>query len=340
MTYTLWAAVVAVVVLVGCGPTGAPDGGTGGGGGSVGGGAGGGGGGLPDAGPGCRANDNCTSGACTPAGDCVNCQADLECDEGNACGTVTCQRACSTSAPCPTTGGWACVSGRCVNPQRDPAHCGSSGAACAPGTFCAGGACVPATFASVCALPLATILLDGQPADDQAGQALGAALVAACAPSLSARTAGQADAGVLSVRDGKPLALGELLVVAGGSFRQQAIRWFEQSNAAPVRDSSTATQMIYSRQDGGVVSSVPLSDLSATRDRLLVQLARAPHGPVVLMAFGNYAEGTRAAASYFVTALLPTYATSTTSWVVLDWSDANTNGQGDPGEYTVVGSGP
>lgn len=346
------AAVVLVVGALGCGGPSGTDGGTGGGagggggsggGGVTGGGAGGGGGtedaGAVDAGPGCRAHLTCTSGACQlDAGDCFNCQGDRECGEGKVCGTGACHVPCTAQGDCPQ--GWDCCGNRCVDPSRDPQHCGGCNQGCTATTFCARGSCAAANLSSVCRLPVATVMLDGQPADDGASQQLGAALLAACDGGLTTRTAGQRDAGVLSVRDGRPLQLGELLVMGGGSFRQEAVRWFEQNNAAPVRDSSTATQATLTLRDGGVVVSMPFSSLNASRDLVLVQLARAPLGPVVLNASGFEGTGTAAAATYFVQTLLPTYPTLTDAWVVLEWGDANFNGTAEPTEFTVRGSGP
>lgn len=331
------------VAVAACGGPSPSDGGVGGGaGGGSGGGGGGGGGldaGLEDAGPGCRAHGTCTSGACVlDAGDCFNCQADLECSEGKRCGTGSCFAACTVAANCPQ--GWDCCGGRCVDPVRDPLHCGGCGQPCPATEFCAGSQCRVANLSSVCRLPRATALLDGQTADDTATLQLASALAASCTPALTTRSVGQRDAGVLSVRDGRPLALGELLVTGGGSFRQEAVRWFEQNNAAPVRDTSTSTDAIYSLRDGGVVVSRPMSTINTNHDLILVQLARAPLGPVVLNASGFEGTGTAAAAAYFVQSLLPTHATLTISWIVLEWLDANFDGVAQPSELTVIGSGP
>jgi hypothetical protein len=183
-------------------------------------------------------------------------------------------------------------------------------------------------------------MLDGQRADDAATEQLGAALQAQCDAGLTTRTAGQRDAGVLSIRDGRPLQLGELLVMGGGSFRQEAVRWLEAQGMAPVRDASNATEAILRQRDGGVVVRLPFSDVSASHDLLVVQLVAAPLGPVVLSTWGFEGSGTAAAATYFVEHVLPARATITEAWVVVEWLDANANGVAESTEFTVRGSGP
>lgn len=192
----------------------------------------------------------------------------------------------------------------------------------------------------MCRLPLATVLIDEVAADDDAGMSMGAALATACAPALGLRLAGQADAGVLRVADGAPLQVGELLVAAGGSFRQDAVRWLETENRALVRDTSTATDMIYSLRDGGVASTVPFATLGTTRDRLVLQVVRAPSGSLVLHAAGYFGPGTLAASYWFVQNVLPLRATLTTAWYVIEWEDLDgTGGPTAADRYTLIASG-
>lgn len=183
-------------------------------------------------------------------------------------------------------------------------------------------------------------MVDEIAADDDAGVSMGAALAAACAPALSLRTAGQLDAGVLRVSDGAPLQLGELLVVGGGSFRQDAVRWLETANQAQVRDTSTPTDAIYSLRDGGVASTVPVATLGLTRDRVVVQVMRTPSGSLVLHAAGYFGPGTLAASYYFVQTLLPMRASLTTAWYVIEWEDLDaTGGPTAADRYTLIASG-
>jgi hypothetical protein len=184
-------------------------------------------------------------------------------------------------------------------------------------------------------------MLDEIAEDDDAGVSMGAALAGSCAPSVSVRTAGQEDAGLLRVSDGAPIALGELLVMGGGSFRQDGVRFLENANEAQVRDTSTTLTAIYSLQDGGVVSTVPFSTLGPTRDRLVVQMVRAPSGSLVLHAAGYYGPGTLAAAYAFVHTILPQHASLSTRWYVIEWEDLDASGGPTAADrYTPIASGP
>jgi hypothetical protein len=215
------------------------------------------------------------------------------------------------------------------------------GLTCDSDSFCGRGLCRVTQLSQLCALPKLAVLLDGIADDDDAGQAMGEAITQQCAPLVSARLAGQTDAGLLRVSDGEPIALGELLVMGGGSFRQQGVAWLENTGQAELRDTSTTTDAIYSLRDGGIASSIALSMLSASHDRVLIQLVRAPSGTLVLNAAGFTGTGTRAAAEYFVNVLLPTHATLSTRWYVLDWVDTDASGGPSAADtYTVIASGP
>ncbi|HEY0880605.1 MAG TPA: hypothetical protein VGD87_03685, partial [Archangium sp.] len=149
------------------------------------------------------------------------------------------------------------------------------------------------------------------------------------------------DAGLLRVATGEPLQLGELLVAGGGSFRQRVVGWAEQTRTAWLSDTSTATDAIYSLPDGGVVSSVPFSMLSAAKDRIVIQLVRAPTGALVLNAAGFNGEGTRAAAEYFVSTVLPNRAALSTRWYVVEWTDTDASGGPSAGDgYALIATGP
>lgn len=297
-----------------------------------------------DAGPpptGCRTNAQCLSGLCLPSGHCKNCQADSECADGGVCGTGTCSAPCGDGGTA-CSGGTTCCDGRCVDTARDPAHCSACAAPCTASQFCGRGACVEATFAQLCGQATATAMLDGVTDDDLATLSMNGAVVSQCTPAVTASSAGpQTDAGILRAADGEPLALGELLVAGGGSFRQRAVRWLENTNNAQVRDVSTSTRVLYALQDGGLVTDEDMLTFSATRDRLIIQLVRAPSGALVLNAAGLNGPGTRAAADYFVRTLLPNRANLTTRWYVVDWTDNDgTPGPSAGDTYAVINSGP
>jgi hypothetical protein len=183
-------------------------------------------------------------------------------------------------------------------------------------------------------------MLDGIVLDDDAGTSLGSTL-GTCAPPVSVSITGQTDGGLLRADDGEPLKHGQLLVMGGGSFRQRGVRWLEENNQAQLKDSSTATDSILTLRDGGVVSSVPSANLGPTKDRILVQLVRAPSGALVLNAAGFYGQGTLAAATYFKEQIFPMRVSLTTRWYVVEWEDLDMSG-GPSGadSYTLIASGP
>lgn len=287
----------------------------------------------PDAG--CDSSAQCSSGLCVGR-ICVACQNDLECGAAAWCNGGVCVKGCSSNAMCES--GQDCCGTRCVDLQRDPAFCGACTRACADSQFCGRGSCHPADFSQLCQLPITTVVFDEVSEDDDAGFAMGQAIVARCNPNTILKLAPR-DAGLIAA-DGLPLARGELLVVAGGSFAQRAVRWAENTNSAQVSDRSTSVDAIYALRDGGVVSSVPRASLGPTLDRLVLQVVRAPTGSLMLNAAGYHGPGTLAAAGYFVTQVLPQASTLTTRWYVVEWEDSDgTSGPSAGDRYTVISSG-
>jgi len=281
--------------------------------------------------PGCGRASDCASGLCDTSHECTSCRTDSECLSGRLCTSGTCHAPCSGTCG----GGNTCCGMRCADVGDDPLYCGGCNAPCTG--ICAAGTCAPAQLSSVCALPRAVAVLDGR--DDAAGIALAAAL-AGCSPSVPFSTVQQDDAGFINPVTGYPSRTGELLCIAGGSFFQRVIGHLERNGYAPVLDTSTSGVYRYSRRDGGVIVQGPEIQLSPTHDVFLVQLARTPEGAVVVNAAGFQAEGTRAAAWYFVNTMMPMRASLTNAWYVVDWVDLNVNGMPDGADtWTIVGQG-
>lgn len=285
--------------------------------------------------PGCDGPNGCRSGVCTSQHDCVNCTSNAECAAGRVCGTGVCAPRCAGSCDA----GWLCCGDVCVDPQRDPRHCGGCPSTCGADEFCGRGSCFASVLANVCQQPTARVLFDDITEDDDAGLSIGEALVSSC--SVGLQSAGQVDAGMLDILTGEPLQFGELLVAGGGSFGQRSIGWLDQSTFAPVHDTSTLTTYTLTRPDASVIVSGPATDLSPSHDVLVVQLVRTPYGAVVLNAGGFYGPGTTAAGWYLVNQLLPVRATLSTGWYVVDWVDSNLNQVPDSADtWTVIASGP
>ncbi len=272
---------------------------------------------------GCRRASDCRTGLCLPSHDCVTCQGDTECEAGRVCGSGVCAPPCTTSSTCAP--GWQCCQQRCVDPTRDPAHCGACNQPCGVARFCGAGQCRDTVLSNVCSVTEARALLDGIPGDDDAGITISQAVASGCLPPLVASAVPQRDSGVLAT-NGEPLLTGPLLCVGGGSFFQASMAWLETNGFAHVFDTSTGTQYRLSLRDGGVVAMGPASTITPTRDLFVLQLMRAPSGAVVLNASGFYAEGTLAGAWYVQNALVPMRPTFTSPFVVIEWIDVNGNG--------------
>ena len=291
--------------------------------------------------PGCKGSSDCQSGQCLLNHDCAACQTDLECGGGRVCSTGTCAAPCSAASPC--TGGRTCCSAHCVDTARDIAHCGACTVACSPSQFCTGTACAPTVFTNVCLNPRVTVLLDDLVVDGDAGVTIGNALQAGCAPTPTLRVVG-VDAGVINASNGRPLVRSsELVVAAGGSFRQKLVDYLESNNVSPAYDSSNSTILSFSARDGGGATLVSAMESTVTpsHDYFLVELVREPgNGSLSLLAYGFRAPGTQAAAWYFNASMLPNHATLGDSWYLVEWTDGNANGLPDSlSEFSVVGHG-
>lgn len=258
-------------------------------------------------------------------------------DSGVEDGGVDAGPECDTLKPC--SGLLTCCANRCVNIDNEPAHCGQCDAPCTSEQFCGQGQCRNNELSQLCHMPVSTAVLDGFVEDDDAGVAVAQAIVSSCAPVMSLQFGVQ---GPPTLSDaGEPLALGEILVMGGGSFAQRGVRWLEDNNFAFIRDTSTPADAIFSLRDGGIVSSVPASTLGPSLDRALIQLVRTPRGAVVLNAAGFHAVGTLAAAHYFVETILPMHASLSTAWYVIEWEDLNSNDTPDSADrFTLIASGP
>jgi Stigma-specific protein, Stig1 len=324
------------------GQTAAGGGGSNGGGGqgSSGGGGAGGGSGVAslDAGrldPGCSDATACTSGVCLASHDCVNCQDDLECATGSLCGTGACSASCGDAGSCAP--GWDCCAGRCTEPTLDPAHCGQCTTTCTASQFCGLGQCRAPSFENLCRQATLWVVHDPYPADNAVGDAMAAALASTCGLTAATFDGGS---GVQDPLTGEPLQLGTVLVTPGGTFGQTMVGWLQANRVAPVVAPIDGPTMQYTHPDGGVIASAPWTALNGSHDIVVVQLIRAPGGALVLNGYGVFAQGTTAAGWYFVNKLLPTYATLTQVWYVVDWSDTSGDGQPGAGDtWTVLASG-
>ena len=111
---------------------------------------------------------------------------------------------------------------------------------------------------------------------------------------------------------------------------------------APIYAVQNGDNLEFRKHDtDAVVDSAPYAGAHDSSDVFVIQFMRDPSsGSLILNAQGFWQSGTTAAAYYFVNAMLPTLATETKSWYVLEWTDANANLAPDAGEFVLKGSGP
>jgi hypothetical protein len=204
------------------------------------------------------------------------------------------------------------------------------------------GGCLPLALSNLCSLRALTVLADGVPIDDATGAQLAQALVAHCEPAPPVRTVSSSVDGGVIAASGEPLVgRDEALVCGGGGFFQKHVDWLETTGVSPVYDSSTLEAASFSTRDGGVVFSTPFSDYDGGFDYFLLELVRTqPTGPLSLVGYGVFGEGTRAAGWFFENRIAPDAGDWSDSWYVIRWDDSDFDGLPSPADtFTVLGAG-
>jgi hypothetical protein len=300
--------------------------------------------------PGCKGSSDCSSGACTNH-ECEHCQNDLECAGGNVCGTTVCAPACAGPAAC--ANGFDCCTGHCVDLTRDIRHCGTCGSPCSGSQFCGSAGCESVTIANVCDNATTTMVLDSYPTDTAANAVIQASLVANCTPPPTTGSSQQASGGPINPQTGQPVAGGgDLITIAGGYYVHKLVNYLDQQGVTPVYLAQGVNDFwrYYKRgggadagSDGGapdsLVAEMAWTDSTASHDLILIELVRDPaSGTLVLIAFGQHAESTAAAASYVANQMLPIANRSSydKSWYVYEWNAASDSG---PETFTLKASG-
>jgi hypothetical protein len=135
---------------------------------------------------------------------------------------------------------------------------------------------------------------------------------------------------------------GDLLTVSGGAYVQKLVDYLDKTGVTPVYLNTTDQSWQYlMRVPGGgvVVAELLLTSFSATHDILLIEMVRDPaSGTPILIAFGQEAESTTAAAWYVANEMLPNRARYEKSWYVYEWTAAAA--AGGTATYTLRASGP
>jgi hypothetical protein len=252
--------------------------------------------------------------------------------------------ACSVANPC--AGALTCCSDHCVDTKKSPANCGACGVACTVGTqFCNGAACKETVMANLCQSPKATVIQDGITEDDTVGTAMATAL-GSCSPTVSVRTVLQSvveGSNLDIVADGgRPLlGPGDMLVAAGGSFGQHAVDFLESKSSTPVVSTQVGTTITFvKRSNGQILRTLQESDLTASHDFALIELAVEPsNGTLTLIAQGLLASGTRAAGFYLTQVVAVSPATYDQAYYLYEWTDADADAMPDANEFVLVSSG-
>jgi len=206
---------------------------------------------------------------------------------------------------------------------------------------CSGAGCVSLSMIDLCGHGHTTLLKDGYPADDASNAVMQGAVVANCVPPPVPSVLEKGASGAIDPTTGRPLAGPDnLLTVAGGAFVQKTVGYLDRAGATPVyllASDSAQSWQYWSRALGGrIVAEMPYAAFSPTHDMILIELVRdtATRTPV-LIAYGQEAESTAAAAQYIANEMLPNRSRYDKSWYVYEWTAH------DPGgTYSLKASGP
>jgi hypothetical protein len=211
-----------------------------------------------------------------------------------------------------------------------------------PGTVCNGTDCSAIPMSRLCGRPHTTLIQDGLSPDDTSNAMIQQALVDDCLPVPATASLEKGRAGAIDPTTGRPMAgKDNLLTIAGGNYVQKTVAYL---------DTIAATQVyLVTKQDGSwqyvsragtVVAELSSTTFSPTHDILLIELVRDPLSETpVLIAFGQEAESTRAAAWYVAHQILPHASSYDKSWYAFEWT-ASPTGADDASNYLLKGMGP
>lgn len=160
------------------------------------------------------------------------------------------------------------------------------------------------------------------------GTVIADALKKGCGSMLTVSTApATGPSNLFDTSTGQPTAPQELLVVSGGGFVQPMVKYLEERRVAPLHYAGNETRAILRRGDDAPVLDVPLDLLTASHDYAIIELVPTANDSLVLVSYGFYSPGTKAAAWYFANRLFSERATAPGAWRVVEWTDSNGDGQ-------------
>jgi hypothetical protein len=193
---------------------------------------------------------------------------------------------------------------------------------CAAGETCLETSCVPVAFSTLCGLGRATVLTDGQAADDEVVASIGQAAASACGAGFEIASASLGDLSVFDSASGRLLTpMRELAITAGGFYFNPLVGALERTRKSPLYFTSDATAGIgwASSATGAPVHLFAEASVTDAHDYFVVELFPDDGGRLVLVDYGIGVAGTRAAGrqAELVLASPGTYADA---WYVYEWS--------------------
>ncbi|MFI5300356.1 MAG: hypothetical protein ACHREM_19890 [Polyangiales bacterium] len=251
---------------------------------------------------------------------------------------------CAVDAAATADSDCAICDGTAVDRSVDEHNCGACGIVCAGDAFCARGVCTGLTLANLCALPHALVINDGESDDLTAGAAL-ATTLGACAPPVLVGTLSQTTAtanGILDAVTHRPtLGRGDLLVLPGGSYGQQAVAYLDESAATPVYFRYDGASFTFAlRSTDAAIVSVSTSTVTPHHDWFVAEMVVEPMSRTVsLIAYAFGGPGTVASA-WWVGALANRPGSAGARWYLVEWSDLDGDSAPSAADaFTILASG-
>lgn len=226
---------------------------------------------------------------------------------------------CAPEAP-------ACCNRSCISLGYDPNHCGACNHRCDPGEHCSSqGSCELTSLQSPCNNGSVIGLLDGEPADEEAVRRILSNYRERCGGQTS--TQGASDSALFNP-SGQPIAhVGITLLAAGGGYRQPMVRYLDQQGWSPVftdAQGGGATARLIRRDTGDVLVEVSTASPPSDQDVFVTYLVEDPEGGGLLwVAYGLFAQGTKAAALWLAEIAPDLALDFDTRWIVVRWGDTD-----------------
>ena len=110
---------------------------------------------------------------------------------------------------------------------------------------------------------------------------------------------------------------------------QKTVGYLDLAGTTPVYlvAGDSSWQYLSRALGGRVIAEMPYADFSPTHDLILIELVRdTASATPVLIAFGQEAESTAAAARYIANEMIPNRIRYDKSWYVYEWTEQDAGG--------------